>query len=449
MKKRVTVVSMLMAVMLLVASLPTAAFATAKSVNDSCSVCGNKNWSKAEYRDGGQHYYYCEACSDLGGNGDHFMNDCNYVEGICSECGHADPNYVEEKEVKKPTDSAPGEGGDIEQEEEKKDECDHAAEKLTYSQYNITSHRVTCSCGAYSNIEAHDGTSSCTKCGYIKKADAPECPHDALQWETGADTGDYTHAIYCKGCKKNIAYEKHTFVDGKCIYADCNRICSHSNTGREYVKYSATQHKVKCKNCGLVLETVDHTFGDEDTTTCTTCKYVKGEKIDSGSKGGSTGNHVHWYGDWTAAANGTSTAVCKRCGAEKTADCDIVDFTLNETAFTVCPICGAVSDGTVIPAVSASASGKGIPSGDLIVRKGDVGGEAVMSIGFEFGGQLTQPKGNIKISLPTSVVSGCTLSVLSADGTETPLSATADGDTTTFTVNFDGIEAAVLHLSAE
>ena len=444
MKKRVTVVSMLMAVMLMVASLPTAAFATATNVNEPCSKCGNKNWSTAVYRDGGHHNQYCVTCKDRGVNGDHFMTACSYVKGVCSECGHLDPSY---EEPENPKDPDPDQGGDTKQDEEKKDECDHAAEKLTYSQYDITSHKVTCSCG-YSFIEAHG--SSCTKCGYIKKDDAPICPHNASQWTTGADTGDYTHAIYCTECDKNIAYENHKFSsNGQCTLCLCK--CSHFNTGREYVKYSATQHKVKCKNCGLELETVDHTFGDEDTTTCTSCKYVKGEKIDGGSKGdsSSTGNHVHWYGDWTAAANGTSTAICKRCGAEKTANCDIVDFTLNDTAFTLCPICGAVSDGTVIPAVSASASGKGIPSGDLIVRKGDVGGEAVMSIGFEFGGRLTQPKGNIKISLPTSVVSGYTLSVLSADGTETPLSATADGDTTTFTVNFDGIEAAVLHLSAE
>ena len=216
-----------------------------------------------------------------------------------------------------------------------------------------------------------------------------------------------------------------------------------------YVWLNEAQHNVYCPICiapceqwplGFIQNPENHQL-DPTGTYCTLCQKGKG----------STQKAAHWYGEWSPVDDGTHKAVCKWHGEEKVVDCEIFEYTLGDAAFKICPVCGDVDDGTVIPAVSASASGKGVPSGELILRKGDIleNTETVMSIGFELGGKLTQPKGKIKITLPTSEVSGYNLSVLSADGTETALETTEKGENTTFTVNFDGVKAVVLHLSAE
>ena len=225
--------------------------------------------------------------------------------------------------------------------------------------------------------------------------------------------------------------------------------CTHSRSDYNYVWLNEAQHNRYCPLCvapcekwplGIILYPENHQL-DPTGTYCTLCQKGKG----------STQKAAHWYGEWSPVDDGTHKAVCKWHGEEKVVDCEIFEYTLGDAAFKICPVCGDVDDGTVIPAVSASASGKGVPSGELILRKGDIleNTETVMSIGFELGGKLTQPKGKIKITLPTSVVSGYTLSVLSADGTETALDTTEKGENTTFTVNFDGVKAVVLHLSAE
>ena len=63
-------------------------------------------------------------------------------------------------------------------------------------------------------------------------------------------------------------------------------------------------------------------------------------------------------------------------------------------------------------------------------------GERMLSVGFEYGGRLTQPTGQVEITLPAAMLDGYALMLLDADGTETALPHTLNGDEATFTLDF-------------
>jgi hypothetical protein len=127
-----------------------------------------------------------------------------------------------------------------------------------------------------------------------------------------------------------------------------------------------------------------------------------------------------------------------------------------DTAFTLCPVCGEISDGTRLVLAEAAAkavTGK-LPAGEVVVRIGALaGGEQLMSVAFERGGELTRPTGQVKITLPAELLAGYTLSLLSEDGTETELALEADekAETVIFVLDFTDSEipAQVIRLVPE
>ena len=161
---------------------------------------------------------------------------------------------------------------------------------------------------------------------------------------------------------------------------------------------------------------------------------------------------LHWYGEWTNNGDGTNSATCMRedCKHVGKAECAIIEFKQDEATLTLCPICGTVSDGTVLALVEeATAEGAHLPQGELVVRLGEIAnGDTLLSVGFEYSGKLTQPKGEVKVTLPAELLSGHTLSLLNADGTETELPFTAEDETAAFTLDFaDGeIPAGLIRL---
>ena len=77
----------------------------------------------------------------------------------------------------------------------------------------------------------------------------------------------------------------------------------------------------------------------------------------------------------------------------------------------------------------------------LIFCKGTLqSGETIVSIAFEIGGKLTQPIGQVKITLPAGLLEGHTLSLLAEDGTETELTDVQDGS---FVLDFSGASSPV------
>ena len=170
-----------------------------------------------------------------------------------------------------------------------------------------------------------------------------------------------------------------------------------------------------------------------------TCK-----KCNDSYKDHQTKTLLHWYGEWTSNGDGTHSATCKRkdCKHVGKTECAIVEFKQDEATRTLCPVCGNVSDGTHLALVEeVTAEGEHLPYGELVLRMGETAnGNTLLSVCFEVSGKLTQPKGEVKITLPAELLNGVTLALLNADGTEIDLPYIVEGENAVFTLNFTDAE---------
>ena len=116
---------------------------------------------------------------------------------------------------------------------------------------------------------------------------------------------------------------------------------------------------------------------------------------------------LHWYGEWTSNGDGTHSATCKRkdCKHVGKTECAIVEFKQAEATRTLCPVCGNVSDSTHLALVEeVKAEGEHLPYGEPVLRMGETAnGNTLLSVCFEVSGKLTQPKGEVKITLPAEL----------------------------------------------
>ena len=129
------------------------------------------------------------------------------------------------------------------------------------------------------------------------------------------------------------------------------------------------------------------------------------------------------------------------------------------TEFTLCPVCGwirqAVAIGEerislndaqllLVEDAAAEALTERLPAGEIVVRMGELeNGELLMSVAFEISGKMTQPTGQVKITLPAEALSGHTLAILEADGTETPIELEIEEGIASFTLDFTGSQTPV------
>ena len=88
-----------------------------------------------------------------------------------------------------------------------------------------------------------------------------------------------------------------------------------------------------------------------------------------------------------------------------------------------------------------------LPAGEVIAR---MNGE-YLSLAFELSGQLTQPAGKVKITLPAKALEGRSLSLIAQDGAQTDLAFEMKGDKISFTLDFTDAEipAALIRLTSE
>ena len=170
-----------------------------------------------------------------------------------------------------------------------------------------------------------------------------------------------------------------------------------------------------------------------------TCK-----KCNDSYKDHQTKTLLHWYGEWTSNGDGTHSATCKRkdCKHVGKTECAIVEFKQDEATRTLCPVCGNVSDGTHLALVEeVKAEGEHLPYGELVLRMGETAnGNTLLSVCFEVSGKLTQPKGEVKITLPAELLNGVTLALLNADDTEIDLPYIVEGENAVFTLDFTDAE---------
>ena len=248
---------------------------------------------------------------------------------------------------------------------------------------------------------------TCSRCDYTTKVELPALKHDLVHHDAKAPTcteigwNEYD-ACQREGCdyttKVEIPAPGHDYTE-KVVKPTCEKV-------------GYTLHT--CKNC-------NDSYKDHQTKTL-----------------------LHWYGEWTSNGDGTHSATCKRkdCKHVGKTECAIVEFKQDEATRTLCPVCGNVSDGTHLALVEeVKAEGEHLPYGELVLRIGETAnGNTLLSVCFEVSGKLTQPKGEVKITMPAEMLNGVTLALLNADDTEIDLPYIVEGENAVFTLDFTDAE---------
>ena len=248
---------------------------------------------------------------------------------------------------------------------------------------------------------------TCSRCDYTTKVELPALKHDLVHHDAKAPTcteigWDEYDACQREGCdyttKVEIPAPGHDYTE-KVVKPTCG-------------KGGYTLHT--CKKC-------NDSYKDHQTKTL-----------------------LHWYGEWTSNGDGTHSATCKRkdCKHVSKTECAIVEFKQDEATRTLCPVCGNVSDGIHLALVEeVTAEGEHLPYGELVLRMGETAnGNTLLSVCFEVSGKLTQPKGEVKITMPADLLNGVTLALLNADDTEIDLPYIVEGENAVFTLNFTDAE---------
>ena len=298
---------------------------------------------------------------------------------------------------------------------------------------------------------------TCSRCNYTTYAELPVEGHDLIPhaaqaptcteigWEAYDTCSRCDYTTYAELPAEGHDLIRHTGKAATCTekgwsaYDTCKREGCGYTTYREHDAlghaYEARTGKPTCTKKGHTLHT------------CARCKASYTDAVVS-SRG-------HWYGEWSPNGDGTHSADCRRDGCKHTgrAESEKPEYRLRfadaeDYVFELCPVCGEVSDGTRLTLIEeARATAQRLPRGELVLRIGDLqNGERVLSVGFEYGGRLTQPTGQVEITLPAALLDGCALMLLDADGAETALSYTLNGGEATFVLDFTADESPALAL---
>ena len=246
---------------------------------------------------------------------------------------------------------------------------------------------------------------TCSRCDYTTKVELLALKHDLVHHDAKAPT-----------CTE-IGWEEYDTCS-RCDYTTKVEIPA---PGHDYTEKVV---KPTCEKVGYTLHT---------------CKNCNDSYKDHQTK-----TLLHWYGEWTSNGDGTHSATCKRkdCKHVGKTECAIVEFKQDEATRTLCPVCGNVSDSTHLALVEeVTAEGEHLPYGELVLRMGETAnGNTLLSVCFEVSGKLTQPKGEVKITLPAELLNGVTLALLNADDTEIDLPYIVEGENAVFTLDFTDAE---------
>ena len=281
-------------------------------------------------------------------------------------------------------------------------------------------------------------------CTYTTKVELPALKHNLVHHDAKAPTCTeigWEEYDTCSRCDYTTYQEipalKHNLVHHDAKAPTCTEIGWEEYDTCSRCDYT-TYQEIPVLGHDYAEEVVKPTC-EKDGYTLHTCK-----KCNDSYKDHWTQMRMHWYGEWTNNGDGTNSAACKRegCNHVGKTQCAIVEFKQEEATLTLCPICGTVSDGTHLALVKeVTAEGKHLPQGEPVLRMGEIAkGNTLLSVCFEYSGRLTQPKGQVKITLPAKLLDGATLALLNADGTEANLPYTVEGENAVFTLDFTDAE---------
>ena len=283
-------------------------------------------------------------------------------------------------------------------------------------------------------------------CTYTTKVEIPALKHKLVHHDAKAPTCTETgweEYDTCSRCdyttKVEIPALKHDMVHHDAKAPTCTEIGwnEYDACQREGCDYT-TKVEIPAPGHDYTEKVVKPTCG-KGGYTLHTCK-----KCNDSYKDHQTKTLLHWYGEWTSNGDGTHSATCKRkdCKHVGKTECAIVEFKQDEATRTLCPVCGNVSDGTHLALVEeVTAEGEHLPYGELVLRMGETAnGNTLLSVCFEVSGKLTQPKGEVKITMPAELLNGVTLALLKADDTEIELPYIVEGENAVFTLDFTDAE---------
>ena len=285
-------------------------------------------------------------------------------------------------------------------------------------------------------------------CTYTTKVEIPALKHKLVHHDAKAPTcteigwNEYD-ACQREGCDYTTKVEllalKHDLVHHDAKAPTCTEIGwnEYDACQREGCDYT-TKVEIPAPGHDYTEKVVKHTC-EKGGYTLHTCK-----KCNDSYKDHQTKTLLHWYGEWTSNGDGTHSATCKRkdCKHVGKNECAIVEFKQDEATRTLCPVCGNVSGGTHLALVEeVKAEGEHLPYGELVLRMGETAnGNTLLSVCFEVSGKLTQPKGEVKITMPAELLNGVTLALLNADDTEIDLPYIVEGENAVFTLDFTDAE---------
>ena len=283
-------------------------------------------------------------------------------------------------------------------------------------------------------------------CTYTTKVELPALKHKLVHHDAKAPTCTeigWNEYDTCSRCDYTTYQEipalKHKLVHHDAKAPTCTEIGwnEYDACQREGCDYT-TKVEISAPGHDYTEKVVKPTCG-KGGYTLHTCK-----KCNDSYKDHQTKTLLHWYGEWTSNGDGTHSATCKRkdCKHVGKTECAIVEFKQAEATRTLCPVCGNVSDGTHLVLVEeVTAEGEHLPYGEPVLRMGETAnGNTLLSVCFEVSGKLTQPKGEVKITMPADLLNGVTLALLNADDTEIDLPYIVEGENAVFTLNFTDAE---------
>ena len=285
-------------------------------------------------------------------------------------------------------------------------------------------------------------------CDYTTKVEIPALKHKLVHHDAKAPTCTETgweeyDTCQREGCTYTTKVElpalKHKLVHHDAKAPTCTEIGwnEYDACQREGCDYT-TKVEIPAPGHDYTEKVVKPTC-EKGGYTLHTCK-----KCNDSYKDHQTKTLLHWYGEWTSNGDGTHSAACKRkdCKHVSKTECAIVEFKQAEATRTLCPVCGNVSDSTHLALVEeVTAEGEHLPYGELVLRMGETAnGNTLLSVCFEVSGKLTQPKGEVKITMPAELLNGGTLALLNADDTEIDLPYIVEGENAVFTLDFTDAE---------
>ena len=285
-------------------------------------------------------------------------------------------------------------------------------------------------------------------CTYTTKVEIPALKHKLVHHDAKAPTCTETgweeyDTCQREGCTYTTKVElpalKHKLVHHDAKAPTCTEIGwnEYDACQREGCDYT-TKVEIPAPGHDYTEKVVKPTC-EKGGYTLHTCK-----KCNDSYKDHQTKTLLHWYGEWTSNGDGTHSATCKRkdCKHVGKTECAIVEFKQDEATRTLCPVCGNVSDSTHLALVEeVTAEGEHLPYGEPVLRMGETAnGNTLLSVCFEVSGKLTQPKGEVKITMPADLLNGVTLALLNADDTEIDLPYIVEGENAVFTLDFTDAE---------